>query len=102
MFVSKNIEVNKIKDDIYKRLKDRFPSIRFGIKYFPKTDKQDWDWVIINILTKGVKESDLREIDNLCVEMSRMHLNKPTNEKGIVDYVESEYDMKPINQFSFL
>lgn len=101
MFISKNTEVNKLKDEIYKRLKEQFPTIRFGIKYYPKTDKQDWDWVIINILTKGVKENILREIDNLCFEMQRMRLNKPTNKKGLADYIESEYDNTPINQFTF-
>ena len=101
MFVSKNTEVNEIKDNIYKKLKDKFPSLRFSIKYYPKSDKQDWDWVIVSVLTKGVRETDLREIDNLCVEMSRMQYNKPTNKKGFADYVESDYDSKPINQFSF-
>lgn len=102
MFETKNQEVIKIKDGIYKKLKDNFPTIRFGIKYFPKSEKQEWDWVIISILTKGVKETVLREIDDLCFEMQKMRNNKPVNKKGFADYIESEYETKPINQLSFL
>lgn len=102
MFESKDQETIKIKDKIYKKLKDKFPTIRFGIKYIPKSEKQEWDWVIVSVLTKGVKESTLREIDDLCFELQRMRKNKPTNKKGLADYIESEYEIKPINQLNFL
>ena len=101
MFVCKNEDINKIKDKIYYELKKKFPSYRFGMKYYKETENQPWDWMIVNILSKGLKESELREIDELCFSLQKMRNNERINVKGLVDYIESEYDNKPINQLEF-
>ena len=101
MFVSKNEDLNKIKDKIYYALKEKFPNYRFSMKYIAKSDKQEWDWMIVNILTKGIKENDLREIDQICYNLQKMRDNKIATNKGLVDYIEAEHDSNPINQLNF-
>lgn len=101
MFVSKDENINQIKDKLYYKLKEKFPQLRFGLKYYPRTEKQTWDYMIVRVLNKNVKETTQREIDNLCFELQKMRGLEPLNKDGLVDYIDSECDNTFCNQLTF-